>query len=187
MNTHEKLQKIKLELLSCNLKKSGKNKFAGFDYYELSDIMPDIIRLCEKYKLYTIVDFHSEQATLTAYDWEDLNSESLTVCSPVVPLEIRGANAIQALGGMQTYLRRYLYIAMFDITENDQFDAVSGKKEEIKKYCCEDCGAEFKPFTDMKKNKWCSAKDAFEQVKKKYGKAICKDCREKPKGAAENG
>jgi formylmethanofuran dehydrogenase subunit E len=80
-------------------------------------------------------------------------------------------------------------MAMFDITENDQFDAVAGKqggkKEEPKKYCCEECGAQFKPFSDPKMNKWNSAKDAFDQVKKKYGKAICRECREKSKSAQE--
>ncbi len=77
-------------------------------------------------------------------------------------------------------------MAMFDITENDTFDALSGKKDESEKYLCVDCKSEFKPFTDMKKNKWCSAKEAYEQVKKKYGKAICKECREKPKENDKN-
>jgi hypothetical protein len=88
--------------------------------------------------------------------------DTILVNTPTVALEIKGSNAVQALGGMQTYMRRYLYMAMFDICENDTFDAVSGKTEkaknqkpyakkesasEDKKYCCSDCGSEFKGFT----------------------------------------
>jgi hypothetical protein len=192
MNIYEKLQKIKAELLDCNLKKSGKNKFAGFEYYELGDIMPDIIRLCDKYKVCTVINFSENYAQLKVIDSESNESDeshdnSILISTPTAALELKGANAIQALGGVQTYMRRYLYMAMFDITENDQFDAVTGKKEESKekKYCCEECGAQFKPFADPKMNKWHSAKDAFEQVKKKYGKAICKECREKSKNVQE--
>lgn len=188
MNIYEKVQKIKVELLDCNLKKSGKNKFAGFEYYELSDIMPDIIRLCDKYKICTMISFDSDYAKLTAFNGErdDTDGRLVVITTPTATLEIKGSNAIQALGGMQTYMRRYLYMAMFDITENDTFDAVSGKTEKIKnqkpdakKYCCEKCGTEFEPFNDPKTNKWCGASVAYDRIKEKYGTAICKACREK--------
>jgi hypothetical protein len=188
MNIYEKVQKIKVELLECNLKKSGKNKFAGFEYYELSDIMPDIIRLCDKYKICTSIRFGADTAELAAFDSEGDNAgkDAIIVMTPTVELVIKGSNAIQALGGMQTYMRRYLYMAMFDITESDTFDAVSGKTEkaktqkpDAKKYCCEKCGTEFEPFNDPKTNKWCGADVAYNRIKKKYGNAICKACREK--------
>lgn len=47
---------------------------------------------------------------------------------PVADLDLKGANKMQMLGGIQTYARRYLYMAMFDITENDAFDAAQGKE-----------------------------------------------------------
>lgn len=37
-------------------------------------------------------------------------------------LDLKGANAVQTLGGVETYLRRYLYMAMLDIVESDHFD-----------------------------------------------------------------
>ena len=150
MNVYEKLQKIKVELLSCKLKKTGKNKFAGFDYYELSDIMPDIIRLCDKYKVYTSINFKADHAELLAVNCEsDADKiEAITIFAPTTTLEIRGANPIQALGGIQTYMRRYLYMAMFDITENDQFDAITGKADsKPKEYKCVDCKTDFKGVT----------------------------------------
>ncbi len=83
MNIYEKIQKIKLQF-----KKSGKNKFVGFDYYELSDIMPDIIRLCEKYKVCTVVYFDPEQAGINVCDCENLELEPVRVYCSIVPFYI---------------------------------------------------------------------------------------------------
>ena len=136
MNIYEKLQKIKLELLNSNLKKSGKNKFAGFDYFELCDFLPEIIKLCDKYKVCTVIGFNENNATLAAIDCEaeESNKNAVVITAPTAALELKGSNAIQALGGVQTYMRRYLYMAMFDITECDQFDATIGSaRREINK------------------------------------------------------
>ena len=48
-------------------------------------------------------------------------------------LSLKGCNEIQALGGVETYSRRYLYMSAFDIIENDMFDANSGKEKEVEK------------------------------------------------------
>ena len=53
-NLFTKLQSVKTSLLSLNLKKSGKNAFAGFDYYELSDILPSIVKLCNEVNVFTM-------------------------------------------------------------------------------------------------------------------------------------
>ena len=34
-------------------------------------------------------------------------------------IEMKGLNSMQTLGGIQTYQRRYLYMLVFDIVEND--------------------------------------------------------------------
>jgi DNA-directed RNA polymerase subunit RPC12/RpoP len=198
MNIYEKIQKIKLELMECNLKKSGLNKFAGFKYYELGDFLPEIVKLCDKYKVYTNICFHENQTvSLSAYDCEDMEAKAVAVTAPTAPLEIRGANALQALGGVQTYMRRYLYMAMFDICESDMFDAFTPKEQQRPQqtqkntknfdYKCVDCGKNFQAFTDTKANKWCGADIAFE-LSKKYssdGKARCKECRAKTKKTEE--
>ena len=56
MNIYEKIQLIKEELLEANLKRTGENKFAGFKYYELADIIPTIIQLCNAHKVFTYVN-----------------------------------------------------------------------------------------------------------------------------------
>lgn len=126
INIYQKMQAIKEELLEMNLKKSGENKFAKFSYYELSDFLPQIIKLCNKYKLFTQINFNKENGILKIIDVEEPNSR-VEYITPTEELELKGCNKIQALGGTQTYLRRYLYMNAFDITENDLFDSITGK------------------------------------------------------------
>lgn len=126
INIYQKMQAIKEELLEMNLKKSGLNKFADFSYYELSDFLPQIIKLCNKYNLFTQINFDKENGTLTIVNAENTD-ETISYITPTEELELKGCNKIQALGGTQTYLRRYLYMNAFDITENDLFDNIAGK------------------------------------------------------------
>ncbi len=123
MNLFEKIQCIKEELLQANLKKSGNNKFAGYTYYELADFLPTIIAKCKEHKVFTYFTFAVDVAKLIAINVE-APEERVEIESPMKELQLKGCNDIQALGGVETYQRRYLYMALFDIVENDMFDAV---------------------------------------------------------------
>lgn len=122
MNIYEKIQTVKEELLKANLKKSGENKYAGYNYYELADFLPTIVTLCKKYGLHTKITFDDQLAKLTIRNVEEIN-EIEEYTSPMKDIEMKGCNKIQALGGVETYQRRYLYMCAFDIVENDMFDA----------------------------------------------------------------
>lgn len=166
MNIYEKIQKVKLELSKRELKKSGENKFSNFKYYELGDFLPSIIELCDKHKLFTQITFADDLGILSIIDteskYEDKNGEIqydiVQYTSPLKEIELKGANAIQALGGVQTYLRRYLYMNAFDIVEADMFDSAKFEKEKKKKVekntldvLVEDCKKAFKVATDEDK------------------------------------
>ena len=131
---YQKLTEIKNEISKLNLKKTGINKYSGFTYYELADILPAIISLCAKYGVYTYTTYDNDLAKLVAINTENAE-EKLEISSPMRTFELKGTNQIQVLGGVETYSRRYLYIAMFDIVEGDSFDANAGsdKNQEIKK------------------------------------------------------
>ena len=131
LNVYQKIQIIKGELLKANLKKSGFNKFSNFSYYELADITPTIINLCNEVGVFTQVTFTKEYATLFIYNCEE-PKDCVMYQSPMEELELKGCNKIQALGGTETYQRRYLYMAAFDIIESDMFDATSGRTDEDK-------------------------------------------------------
>lgn len=166
MNIYEKMQKIKLELSARELKKTGENTYSGFKYYELGDFMPSIIELCEKYQIFTQITFTNEEAILLIIDSDLSNaikiSENNTLdyrcikyTSPMRDLELKGANSIQTLGGIQTYLRRYLYMNAFDIVEADMFDSVEFEKKRKKKaekgtldLLIESCKTAFKEAND---------------------------------------
>lgn len=127
----QKIQEVKVKLLEANLKKTGHNEFNNFWYYELSDIMPSIIKFCSEAGLFTKVSFSDTEATLKITEYEGEAEEIYT--SPMKDITIKGSNEIQALGGVETYQRRYLYMTAFDISENDLFDATSGKDGSTKK------------------------------------------------------
>ena len=136
MSIYKKIQIVKEKILTANLKKTGDNKYAGFKYYELADFTPTIIKLCNEVGLFTKITFDNEIATLKIIN-SDKPEEIEEYTSPMRDLELKGCNKIQALGGVETYSRRYLYMSAFDIIENDMFDAESGKektpeKKEIK-------------------------------------------------------
>lgn len=132
MNIYEKIQWVKEELLKANLKKTGENKYAGFKYYELADFLPTIVTLCNEKKLFTKPVFENEVARLVIINCEN-PEEREEYTSPMKELELKGCNQIQALGGVETYQRRYLYMSAFDIVENDMFDGTSGKEDKTKK------------------------------------------------------
>lgn len=129
MTLYEKINKIKKGILEANLKKSGFNKFSNFNYYELADITPTIIMLCNQYNVMSQFTFDKDYASLRLWNIDDIN-EHLIYLSPMVDIDIKGANKMQSLGGIETYQRRYLYMMAFDIIENDMFDATSGRTDE---------------------------------------------------------
>ena len=187
MTIYEKLQKIKSELASKKLKKSKFNNFGNFHYYDLSDIMPPILELCEKYKLCTNVSFTESEGILAVYNLENLEEQIFTKI-PIEKFENSKMNKIQIIGWITTYIRRYLYLTLFDIVEDDTFDATIGKKEEPKKYCCVDCNAEFKPFTS-KEGKKFNAGQVYHMAESSNPdkKARCRACKLKKEGAKQNG
>lgn len=122
---YEKLAKARVQLQLMKLKKSGKNKFAGFSYYELADILPATNKIFLDLKICSNFSINKDIATLTVTDWEDNTKEVFT--SPIESLELKGCTKIQALGGVHTYLKRYLYLNALEIVENDMLDPIVGQ------------------------------------------------------------
>ena len=131
-NIYEKVQIVKQKFLEKNIKKNGENKFANYSYYLLSDIMPNIIELCNDVKLFTGFSFDKELAELFIVNIEN-TTEQLKYTSPMEELALKGANKIQSLGGVETYQRRYLLMAAFDIIENDMFDCTNKEVKPVAK------------------------------------------------------
>lgn len=123
----EKLQKCRVELQNKKLKKSGKNTYAGFEYFELADFLPTVNEMFLENKIFSHFTMDNEKATLSIIDFED--GTQVEFITPIAELELKGCNKIQALGGTHTYLKRYLYINALEIIEADLFDGVTGKPQ----------------------------------------------------------
>lgn len=121
INIYQKLQKSRVELQAKNLKKSGKNSYSNYEYFELGDFLPGVNEVCNNNGLATIFHFEKEIATLTIIDVD--NPESVIKFeTPIEMAAIKGSSTIQQIGGTQTYARRYLYMMAFEIAETDIVD-----------------------------------------------------------------
>ena len=123
MNVYKKLQLARVLLQNTKLVKSGKNKFAGYDYFELGDFLPAIQNICEDVGLCGVVSYTVDTATLTIYNTE--GQDKIEFCSPMSTAELKGCHAVQNLGAVETYLRRYLWTNAFEIVEHDALDATT--------------------------------------------------------------
>ena len=125
MNIFEKIQAVRVELRHTKLKMSGKNKFANYEYMELDDFLPTLNELMFKYKITAIASFTREKAILTAIDCEK-PEDRYTIESPFGTADLKGCHEVQCIGAVETYQRRYLYQAMFDIAESDGLNKSQG-------------------------------------------------------------
>lgn len=128
MGVHKKLMTARMRLQSTELKKSGHNKFAGYQYFELGDFLPQINKIFHEEGLCGVVSYTKDYADLTITDTED--GTCLSISSPMVEANLKGAHAIQNLGAVETYQRRYLWMTAMEIVEHDALDSSAPLKEE---------------------------------------------------------
>jgi len=135
MNVYQKIQEVRSELVKLNLKKTGKNTYSNFNYYELGDFLPSLNKLMGEIGLMTRFTMPDPRAVLEVFNAVK-PEEKIVFFIPTAEVEIGktkdgtgGAQPIQNLGGQITYLRRYLLMIAFEIVESD---AVDEKKQDFK-------------------------------------------------------
>ncbi len=140
-NIYQKLQDARVQLGNMSIKKSGevKNKektFTLYTYYELQDFLPAINKLGLDLGFSTyfkITTFEGagvpELATLFIVDSDNPESK-IEFSSRTAEVSIINGGAIQNLGAKHTYMRRYLLIEAFEISENDSVE-VQEQKEAV--------------------------------------------------------
>jgi len=129
-NVYQKLQEARCKLLESKMLKSGKNNFAKFHYFELADILPVINPIMQELGLTTIISYSSDSATIKLVNCEN-PIEIIEVSTPLAEAGTKGCTPIQNIGSQQTYIRRYLYLTLFDIVEHDTLDAVVGDETKV--------------------------------------------------------
>lgn len=179
LNIYAKLQKIRVELQNKKIKKSGKNAYAGFTYYELKDFLPAINELMLKYGVSSNFSIDEGRATLTIINLDD-TKDVICFVSPTEEAQLKGCTPIQALGAVHTYMKRYLYLNAFEIVEDDLLDAQAGNIKPIEekedppkevenkntnRYFCSNCGKEI-------------TKKVAEFSNSKFGTELCYNCQD---------
>ena len=187
-NIYSKMQKARCEFQEKPLKKSGHNKFAGYHYFELGDFLPTINSLLEKYNLCSNISFDNDMATLTIVNAENTD-EKLVFTSPMSEANLKNCHAVQNLGAVQTYLRRYLWVNAFEIVESDGLDATTGKDDKPSKTKANVNAAKIMKLIETKYVNEVAVKqhvksaygvDTYEQLNDKQAKELMEMLSQKP-------
>ena len=132
-NVYQKLLEARVLFMEEDVKKSGKNMKMSYKYFELQDIVPVATPIFQKVGLIPLVNFTNEVATMTLVNVDNPDeliyfNSPMREIEPIISTKTGGevTNAIQRLGSVETYQRRYLYMVALDIVESDQIEAATG-------------------------------------------------------------
>lgn len=154
---YKKINKIRVELSNI-LSKGGKNDYAKFKYFQLQDFMPKVLELCDNSDLFTKFYINKEKVELPVVVTEKFINEEIEKTSienfeyreygylEIMDLEtgyievfkketkeanVSGASAIQNVGAKSTYMKRYMYMDVFEINESDEVDGDTKKNGKV--------------------------------------------------------
>jgi hypothetical protein len=131
MSVYRKLMTARKQFHALPLKKTGHNKFAGYYYFELGDFLLPAMGVFDEVGLCALpVSFTKETATMTILD-VDKPDDRIVFESPMGSAALKGCHEVQNIGAVETYQRRYLWVAALEIVEHDALDATTGKGEGI--------------------------------------------------------
>lgn len=149
---YSKLQLARVMLQETSLKKTGKNDYANFTYFQLKDFLPEVNKIFAKLGLFSRFMLCPEVVATETMEVKNENSVNVTskpIIKEMAILEIidivKGDNVIykmevapltignntkqnlyQAAGGRSTYYKRYLYRDALEIEEDDVYDGTLG-------------------------------------------------------------
>jgi hypothetical protein len=122
MNVYQKLSAARSDFHQTKLKKTGHNKFSNYYYFELGDFLIPALQIFKEYNLTSIISFGEKEAWMRIVDNEK-PEDIIIITSPMSSAALKGMHEIQNLGAVQTYLRRYLWVAALEIVEHDALDS----------------------------------------------------------------
>lgn len=154
MNLYQKVILARRRFAESSVKKTGLNQYSGFKYFELSDIIPVALQICGEVGICPVVSFDNEKAVMTVYDTD--STQSFTITSPFTESPAKGMSPIQATGAVETYSRRYLWLSLLEIVENDYFDSMQGKDNGKPLKAKTDKTARIEDMETMQKRIWAS-------------------------------
>jgi hypothetical protein len=128
VSVYQKLNNAREKFHALKLTKTGHNKFAGYYYFELGDFLVPALKVFREEGLCAVVSFASEFACMTIYDVEKPD-QNIALYSPMGSAQLKGCHEVQNIGAVETYQRRYLWVAALEIVEHDALDATTGTSD----------------------------------------------------------
>lgn len=129
MNIYQKLNAARKKFHTLKLQKTGRNTFAGYSYFELADFLIPALDVMSEVGLCAVVSFDEAVASMTIFDIEKPES-NIVISSPMGKAALKGCHEVQNIGAVETYQRRYLWVAALEIVEHDALDASDGPANE---------------------------------------------------------
>lgn len=194
---HKKLVEVQFELKAP---KGQYNNFGKYSYRNCEDILEAVKPLLKDRELSIVLSDTPEiiggrfyiKATATLSDGE---TTIQTTAYAREEESKKGMDGSQVTGASSSYARKYALNGLFAIDDNKDSDttnkgnsgenkgntAVQDKpteQEQQKEYKCVGCGKLFEPFTSQKGVEY-TAGQAYHMTERKYGKALCINCRKK--------
>lgn len=132
MNVYEKLNEARSKFHELKLTKTGENKFAGYKYFELGDFLIPGLKVMREAGLCPLpVTFDKDgMARMVLVDIEKPD-DRIVFESPMGSAALKGCHEVQNIGAVETYQRRYLWVAALEIVEHDALDATTGKDQDL--------------------------------------------------------
>lgn len=121
-NVYQKLAAARLAFKGEGIKKSGQNKFAGYRYFTLDDILNAATVINDRLGITCVEEFDSEHGELRVVNLDD-TKDCVSFTVPMSSAQLKGCHEVQNLGAVISYLRRYLYQNAYSVCEPDDIDS----------------------------------------------------------------
>lgn len=131
MNVYQRLNEARTRFHAMELKKSGWNSYSEYHYFELGDFLIPALKVFAEVGLCANVSFNAETAHMTIRNVDE-PTDLIVIGSPMGSAKLKGCHEVQNVGAVETYQRRYLWMAALEIVEHDAIDS-SPRVEEPKK------------------------------------------------------
>lgn len=180
-----KLIEARIRFMNSNVKKTGKNMYMKYKYFTLDDIVPVANRIFSELGMMVHITFPADEigrvnAQATVID--AVTDEKILFAVPMPELgKMEQLTPVQELGANITYIRRYLYMLVLDITEVDITDEGIADKPEANAQPVQEAPKKTAPPTPEKREeiaKEITAKDGaatplqVKRLKKALGKLL---------------
>lgn len=122
-NVYRRLSEARQKFHAMELKKTGKNTFAGYSYFELGDFLIPALKVFAECGIGTTpITFDNGYASMLIVNLDD-PQDYIELQSPMGSAALKGCHEVQNIGAVETYQRRYLWVNALEIVEHDALDA----------------------------------------------------------------